>query len=160
MPKAYKADWPLIQALFIQGLPPKRIEDETGIKASVISQRAHRLGWKAVSRNAVSILKTNQQPSLAQGVASDSLKVREALSGAILDLADKVKDPKSKPKTLKQALKLQQALEPAIRNSEKVYSWSQQVQTTAFSSYVLSESAPNEPLEPIPAQLEQAKTGE
>lgn len=133
------------QALYLQGFLAGQISSKIGVKTTTINTWIHRYGWNDLkAKVATHLEKSVTTPLVSNAVASASARVREAFSGTLVDLADKV--AASKPKSLKQAIALQEALEPAYRNSERAFAWSQSTSTTAFSALTLSEvDSPAEP---------------
>lgn len=143
MPAAVDTDWEIIKQLYIQGIPPHKIEERTGVKAKTIHTRATRGQWRRVQAKVIEELRIHT-PMLSDHVAKASIETRNVLANSLRELSTHIAAPKSKPRSLKQAVKLQADLEPAIRNAERIFGWSQQSSTTAFSSQVLSEAPPNE----------------
>jgi hypothetical protein len=126
--QALQVDWMMIQGLYLKGLTPKQIQAETGVKADTVSNRAFRCKWrKSLVDSAVVVHKRNQAMAIdepdTQSLTKHSDSVRNALGRDLTRLCELLET--APPPSLSNALKRQQALEPAVRNAKAVFGWSE-----------------------------------
>jgi len=160
MPKALPmAVRDFVQALFLQGIRPEIISQEVKrqhsvtVQPSLVRKWAFRHEWSAVvAQTKATLERRSTEPILTSQVAKQSQSVREKFAQAISHTSDLLS--KSPPRGLKQALAIQEALEPAVRNANKVFGWDQQSSSTIASVQSLSSDLP-EPSKAItePVQL-------
>lgn len=152
MPRPLLADWPLIQALFLQGFSDRQISERTGVKPVTIRARAARHGWCIMRDRANGAFVTNPDslahPGLSALVQSQSKSLikasqiaQEAFAG---ELQDQVAVLKRKPPT--KLLDLANTprregrasvVQKLVNTASKLYGWDQQ--TTAPQAMNLTQ---------------------
>lgn len=115
MPKALDVDWELIQTTYTQGVSPAVIAARFGLNANTIRTRASRLGWQRLASQAANDV--SQAASATLKSIGDSLRI---------SLAKQLRDHVAKlpvARGWKHAAKLNQELEPLVRNAKTVIAW-------------------------------------
>lgn len=145
MPKPLLVDWPLIQALFTQGLPPKRIVDRLsipGLSANTITQRAKRGKWSVlryqVRDNAVmataQVLKSERSR-----LQEESAQARNALSSEVLGQLTDLGDIK-RSTSLESAATRSQVARTLAETAKTVYGWDADSARRTIINVALMES--------------------
>lgn len=136
-----------VHALFLQGMRRSTIIEETKrqhgvtVRDANIRQWIMRYNWNTTVSQTKAILERRvSEPILTSQVAKQSQSVRERFAQAISHTSELLS--KRPPKGLKQALAIQEALEPAVRNANKVFGWDQQSSSTVASVQSLSSDLP------------------
>lgn len=120
-------DWPMIQALYLQGLGPTAIAKKTGVKVNTISVMATRKGWakslqKAGEHRKVVEISVQQSQDDSPKLTAQSEAVRAALARDLKRVCDLLET--KTPSTIPAALKRQQDMESLVRNAKTVFGWS------------------------------------
>jgi hypothetical protein len=136
-----------VHALFLQGLHHKAIIEETkrqhgvAVRPSVIRQWSARYNWSTTVAQTRTVLERRvSEPILTSQVAKQSQSVREKLADSISHASLLL--AKQPARGLKGALAIQEALEPMVRNANKVFGWDQQSSSTIASVQSLSSDLP------------------
>jgi uncharacterized protein YjcR len=150
--QALDVDKDIIRELVIQGLKVRDIAARYGVNPKTIQSWINRHGWKHLAERTVTVMQqTTTQPLLSDQVAKASIATRTAFAATLSELSDKVAGHKSK--SLKSALALQEQLEPAMRNAERLFRWADASVESMVSSRKLSsfeplpDPAPSTPIE-------------
>ena len=155
MPVVIDADWNLIRELYTQGLKPSQIELQTGIKAGTIASRASRCKWSSIASKAKELLQVVATPTQAipqiqeETVSKASVRVRNSLAASLEHLAHHL--DVEKPKSLKEAARLQQSLEATVRNAKVVMGWGDDTRTPVINIALMQQNIvePAQPKETI-----------
>ncbi len=116
-------DWPFIQALYLKGLTPKQIKQETGVSPTTLRQRANRYKWKA-KRDEMAQIPNHILAEVHKDFKDRSKATREALGSVMVTLTDSLSAIKATSPS--KAYEHSQGIESIVRNCEKVFGWNDQ----------------------------------
>jgi hypothetical protein len=149
--QAAKADWDLIQSLYVSGIKPKEIEARTGVKADTVSARASRKKWVALTARVKETLQVRENGQGEAVIATSnhrSERARNSLAAILERAIDRIEQ--MPVQSGKAALKLASELEPVVRSCKVIHGWSDSAQSPlvrisvmAGSSVVSIQSDPN-----------------
>lgn len=151
-------NWPFIQSLYLQGLTPKQISAQTGVKADTISCRASRNGWTSALAKAKPAVQVTVETSKAKDSEASLSKSSEAVRSGLADVITRSveKIQALTLKTPKHALKVNSELECVVRNAKTVFGWSEGQSHPAVRINILGSAVIDtqpkaiEPAAPVP----------
>ena len=120
--QAVQADWDLIQTLYAQGVGPKEISARTGVKADSISSRASRRNWQRLVTATKQVM---QEPIREKPEIDEHSKRTRAALGKFVSRSAELVEQEIPRLTGKRAIRLNQDLEPLVRNAKQVFGWSE-----------------------------------
>jgi len=136
-----------VHSLYLQGVKTDTIAQEAKrqynavVCPNLVLKWADRYGWKAVQAiTRTTLEKRVTEPILTGNVAKQGQSVREQLAQSLAETGNLLS--KRPLKGLKGALAVQAALEPMVRNANKVFGWDQQSSSTIASVQSLSSELP------------------
>jgi hypothetical protein len=112
-------DWLLAQTLFAQGMSPKVIASQVGASLEAVHKRAQRGQWSVLADKTRSVAVQCAEHAVETVLSGYSLDTRKALGRAITEHVAKIPSAKG----WKHANRIQQELEPLVRNAKTVFGW-------------------------------------